>query len=336
MKKIMRIISRIIVVIVAALIGLLAKSAINNAIITGAEKMQYPAPGMLVTVHGNKMDVYSKGTGDKKIVLLSGFGTPCPVLDFKYLMNGLSTQYTVIVVEYLGYGWSDRTDTPRTVSNIVEETREALKLAGFAPPYVLIPHSASGIYSLFYANTYPEEIEAIIGLDTTVPAQYSFFKDYKKRNISTYPPSSLGPGFMEFIRLSGLGRVVLQLAPEQLGVTKIDSFSAADMSLFKTMLLWNYGNKTVIDENNRILDNLMAVQNMNIPSNIPAAFILADDSVETSPAMLGLDWKKVHEDLVAGNVYGKVIILAGQHYIFYNHVDDIRMIVDDLLKTEKK
>ena len=104
MKKIMRIISRIIVVIVTTLIGLLAISAISNAIMTSSEKKQYPAPGMLFTVHGNKMHVYSQGTGDKKIVLLSGFGTQCPVLDFKHLMDGLSTQYTVIVVEYFGYG----------------------------------------------------------------------------------------------------------------------------------------------------------------------------------------------------------------------------------------
>jgi len=336
MKKIIRRITKIIVLLIVALFGLLAISAVSNAIITSAEEKQYPAPGMLVTVHGSKMHIYSKGTGDKKIVLLSGFGTQAPALDFKYLMDGLSTQYTVIVVEYFGYGWSDRTDAPRTVSNIVEETREALKLAGISPPYILMAHSISGIYALYHAEKYPEEIEAIIGLDSSVPAQYSIFEDYKKRNIAIYPPSSQGSNFWEFIRASGLRRVALQLTPDQLGVTKIDSYSTADMDLLKTMFLWNYGNPNLIDESNRILDNFMAVQNMEIPSNIPTAFILADSTVEIYRTVQGLDWKKLHEDQVADNIYGKVIVLAGEHYIHYNHVDDIKMIVEDVLKAEKK
>jgi len=336
MKKIMRRKSRIIVVIVAILIGLMAISAISNAIITSAEKKQYPALGMLVTVHDSKMHIYSKGTGDKKIVLLSGFGTQCPALDFKYLMDGLSTQYTIIVVEYFGYGWSDRTNAPRTVSNMVEETREALKLAGFAPPYILMPHSISGIYALYYASTYPEEIEAIIGLETSVPAQVSIFEEHKKQNVVTYPPSSQGPGFWEFMRVSGLRRIALQLAPEQQGVSKIDSYSTADMVLLNTMFLWNYGNRNLIDESEHFLDNLMAVQNMEIPSNIPTVFILADSSVEVDRTNQGLDWKKLHEEQVADNIYGKVIILTGDHYIHYNHVNDIKMIVDDVLKAGEK
>jgi pimeloyl-ACP methyl ester carboxylesterase len=328
------IIIRIIVVIAATLGGLLAISTISNAIITRAEKKKYPAPGKLVTVHGDKMHVYSQGTGDKKIVLLRGFGTPDPALDFKYLMEKLSAQYTVIAVEYFGCGWSDRTDAPRTLSNFVEETREALKLAGFAPPYILMPHSISGIYTLYYVHTYPEEIEAIIGLDTAFPALYSMMVETKMRN--TYPLSSLGSGPMEFLRVAGLLRVILQLMRKQLDAVKIGSFSAADMSLDRTMILWNYGNPNMIDESNRMLDNYRAAQNMEIPTNIPTAFILADSNVEASARRLKLDWKKHHEDQVAGNVYGKVIVLAGSHYIHYNHADDIKWMVDDLLKTEKK
>jgi hypothetical protein len=136
------------------------------------------------------------------------------------------------------------------------------------------------------------------------------------------------------MRVSGLRRIAMRLAPERLGITKIDSYSDADMALLKTMILRNYGNLDLIDEANRILDNLTTVQNMVIPSNIPTAFVLADRSVEINRKVQGLDWIKLHEDQVAGNVYGKVILLAGEHYIFYNHIDDIKMIVDELLETE--
>ena len=37
------------------------------------------------------------------------------------------------------------------------------------PPYILVPHSFSGIETLYWAQTYPEEIKAICGLDPAVP-----------------------------------------------------------------------------------------------------------------------------------------------------------------------
>jgi len=330
MKKIMRIISRIIVVILVILIGSLAISTISNAIISSLENKEYPAPGALVTVHDEKMHVYTKGTGDRKIVLLSGFGTYCPVLDFKPLMERLSNEYTVIVVEYFGYGWSGRTKSPRTVANIVEETREALKLAGFTPPYSLMPHSLSGIYALYYASTYPDEVAAVIGLDSSVPAQIPLFEKNKEEDINIYPPSSQGSSYWDLLRLTGLRRISLKLTP----LARIDSYSTADMALLKTMYLRNYGNANLISEADHILDNLLAVQNMTIPADLPAVFILAGDSVEISSSMNGLDWEKAHEDLLPGNVYGKVIVLKGEHYIYYTQIDEIEKIVDDVLKTK--
>ena len=301
MKKIMRIISRIIIAILIILIGSLTISTISNAIITSSENKHYPAPGALVPVHGDKMHVYTEGNGDRKIVLLSGFGTHCPVLDFKDLVEELSAEYTVIVVEYFGYGWSGRTDSPRTVANIVEETREAMKLAGISPPYSLMPHSLSGIYALYYASTYPNEVDAIIGLDSSVPAQYPLFKRLKDQNTSTYSPSDRGSTFWDFMRVTGLRRITLTLAP----LAQIDSYSTADMALLKTMYLKNYGNPDLIDEADRIMDNLLVVENMKIPTDIPSAFVLADNSVEINTSLNDLDWKKVHEDLMPKMSMGK-------------------------------
>ena len=67
------------------------------------------------------------------------------------------------------YGWSDLTDKERTVENIVGEIRMALKEANIEGPYILMPHSISGIYILYYANQYPSEVKAIIGIDPTLP-----------------------------------------------------------------------------------------------------------------------------------------------------------------------
>jgi len=51
----------------------------------------------------------------------------------------------------------------------LEETRACLKLAGVDGPYLLVPHSLSGLEALYWAQKYPHEVKAIIGLDPRIP-----------------------------------------------------------------------------------------------------------------------------------------------------------------------
>ena len=62
------------------------------------------------------------------------------------------------------------------VDYILSETRLALHKAGIDDPYVLCPHSMSGIEALYWAQEYPDEVEAIIGLDMAVPKYYEKMK----------------------------------------------------------------------------------------------------------------------------------------------------------------
>ena len=115
------------------------------------------------------MACYEKGTGDKTIVLLSGWGTENPSSDFKPLIDAFSSDYKVVVIEYFGYGKSDIPTDERSNKVIVEEIRAALKEMQIEPPYILMPHSMSGLHSLSYATSYPEEILAIVGTDASLP-----------------------------------------------------------------------------------------------------------------------------------------------------------------------
>ena len=63
------------------------------------------------------------------------------------------------------------------MDSLLADTRIALEGAGVKAPYVLCPHSYSGIEALYWAQTYPDEIEAIIGLDMAVPEHYDYTKD---------------------------------------------------------------------------------------------------------------------------------------------------------------
>jgi len=133
-------------------------------------KHEQPAPGKMVEVNGREMHVFTKGRGENTYIFLSGSGTQYPTTDFEPLWSLLAVDSKIVVVEKAGYGWSDISDnTPRDINTLLEETRESLRQAEIPPPYILIPHSFSGIETLYWAQTYPEEIKAICGLDPAVP-----------------------------------------------------------------------------------------------------------------------------------------------------------------------
>lgn len=124
-----------------------------------------------VEVNGKMIRAHVKGSGDKKIIMLSGWGTDSPIDDFFPLYSKLSENYQVVVLEYFGYSGSDITTDERTNEAMVQEIRTALHKLNVNPPYILMPHSMSGLYSLYYANNYPSEVSGIIGIDMSLPQE---------------------------------------------------------------------------------------------------------------------------------------------------------------------
>lgn len=70
-----------------------------------------------------------------------------------------------------GYGKSAPTDTPRDGLHVVEELRSSLLKLGLQPPYVLVGHSLGGLYMQLFARKYPNDVAALILVDSTHPKQ---------------------------------------------------------------------------------------------------------------------------------------------------------------------
>ena len=163
---------KIILAFAGAFALLLAACALNHQIQLKREEPLFLPLGQRVTVDGAQMSVYIEDEGEDTLVFLSGSGTCSPILDFKSLYSLLADTCKIAVVEKFGYGFSDVTDKSRDIGTILSNTRAALAEAGLAPPYILCPHSMSGIEALYWAQQYPEEVSAIIGLDMSTPAAY--------------------------------------------------------------------------------------------------------------------------------------------------------------------
>lgn len=71
-----------------------------------------------------------------------------------------------------GYGKSDAVDTPRDGQHVVDELRSLLLSQGLRPPYVLVGHSLGGLYMQLFARRYPDEVSALVLVDSTHPEQF--------------------------------------------------------------------------------------------------------------------------------------------------------------------
>ena len=124
-------------------------------------------------VNGHKMHIYKTGGRNKpKLVFMSGSGTIAPVYDFKILYEKLQDDYRIIVIEKFGYGFSDLYEGPCDIDSLVDFQRQALKKIGEKGPYILLPHSMSGLEAIRWRQKYPGEVTAIIGLDMATPLTY--------------------------------------------------------------------------------------------------------------------------------------------------------------------
>lgn len=158
--------------IVGILIVLIGVSFVNHRIQLSKEDESLLPIGKMVEVNGHDIHVYVEGDGSETLVFLSGGGTCSPVLDFKSLYSLLSEEYQIAVVEKAGYGFSEVSAVDRDMDTILSETRQALSEAGLQAPYILFPHSMSGLEALYWAQQYPEEVLGIVGLDMAVPEAY--------------------------------------------------------------------------------------------------------------------------------------------------------------------
>jgi len=84
----------------------------------------------------------------------------------------ISKDATTFAYNRPGYGRSDSVSTPRDGLHTVEELRTLLRSNGLEPPYILVGHSLGGLLMQLFARKYPDEVSALVLVDSTHPAQF--------------------------------------------------------------------------------------------------------------------------------------------------------------------
>lgn len=272
----------------------LGATTVTHAVATQVESGRIDAYGQTVTVGGRDMNVLVAGDGADTVVLLPGFGTASPVLDFAPLIDGLSEEHRVIAVEPFGYGLSDQTDRPRTTRNIVAEVHDALQALG-VERYTLMGHSIAGIHALEFAERYPDELVAFVGIDSSVPDQPGM-------------DAALPTGLLTAAKDLGLMRLAAAL-----GGSGYDApaYSAHDQEQLSLLTNRNSLNPTYVDEMSRIGENFRHAAGRTFPRDLPVLLFVVSENPHNP------DWLRLHEDQAASVDDGTVIPLDGDHYLHH-------------------
>ena len=298
---------RVITIIIVILIVLFLLIYINHRIRLAKEAALRSPLGQIVEVNGHNMSVYIEGEGETTLVFLSGGGTCCPILDFKSLYSLLRDDYEVAVVEKFGYGFSDVIDTDRDIDSILEDTRAALEAAGLSAPYVLCPHSMSGLEALYWAQKYPDEVSAIIGLDMAVPQYY----DNMNINIPTMRVASWAAGM-------GVTRFIPGIAESD--AIQHGTLSDREKEIYRAVFYSRTATVTMINEAEAVKENAKKVERAGVPQ-VPMLLFISDGSGGT-----GFDkgtWRKIPIEYVSQVHNGKYIELDCPHYVHNYEYDTI-------------
>ena len=288
---------RVVVIVVATILALNLLSALTNAAMTRSEKASAVPYGQTVTLENGTVNVVRNGGTGPVLVMLSGYGTPAPGLDFAPLVRELDA-FDVITIEGFGYGYADTDVTDRTVENITSEIHETLQRLGVTGPVILAGHSAGGLYTRYYANAYPGGVSAIIGIDPMAATASSL---------------QVGPALHieATLRTLGLMRVASKLAPS-LVTPPGGAFTADELHRIVQMTNWNYGNASLSDEWAHLGSNSTKAAAKPIPADVPTLEFLSTESIKFDAT-----WLPMHEAELAGVTTHELVTVEGAHYLHW-------------------
>lgn len=335
MTKGKRRLKRVLIVIggIFACIGiLLIITSIWNAVKHKSDMASYTPEGQMVEVNEHQMHVYVTGErsepNEPAIVMISGLGTPSPTADFYPLWSELNQEHMVAVLERPGYGWSEETDTPRTLNNIVNEDYLALEKAGVSPPYLLVAHSMGGVEAHLFSGTYPNDVSGLLLLDCMSPELYLHYGEAPVPMLTKLAPS---------LRATGLLRLADMIFPN--AIKDLTQSNRNDLTfvnehyrdLDRIMTLNVAYGKNVREETELRLSNASLANEVTLPENLKT--ILMVPQLEESKGLTGFDdYLEIQRRWVDQSSNGRLEDCDTGHYVHQYDPELVIQFIEELAK----
>jgi pimeloyl-ACP methyl ester carboxylesterase len=185
---------------------LLVVGAIYQAIASASDLKHYPPPGELYDVGGYRLHLYCTGEGSPTVILEAGAGSS--ELSWYLVQKEVAGFTRVCAYDRAGFGWSDPASGPLLPGQVAEDLHKLLTAADVPGPYILVGHSAGGLYIRAYAGQHPSEVVGMVlvdavheGEEAAYPAQYVRMRN-SARAIMPLCSITSPVGFVRAFRLS--------------------------------------------------------------------------------------------------------------------------------------
>lgn len=150
----------------AALLTALALAGCNPPSADGAAAAGAAPARLVVLPDGRRINLHCSGTGSPTVLLESGFGANASA--WYKVQPALARTTRVCSYDRAGAGFSDPGPLPRDGAAIARDLDQTLTAARIRGPFVVVGHSAGGMYARLFAARRPRDVTGLILLDPTV------------------------------------------------------------------------------------------------------------------------------------------------------------------------
>lgn len=287
----------------------------------------YAAPGRQVFLADHrKLNFRCSGQGSPTVILESGFGAGSNA--WSAVQPLIAPVTRVCAYDRAGYGFSDPGPMPRDGAAIARDLDFGLKAAGIAGPYVVVGHSAGGLYARLFAARRRRDVEGLVFVDSSVEHQ-------SQRLAALFGP---GAGNLDGVRRHSATCLEAALAPRA-PASEAALLECAPPTLsppLRRVALRPETWRTQVSE----LDTLFTTTSDEVDRtnavlrDIPAIVLTAakgDGLVADDPG--GAAWQGLHRGLAAGFHPGEQRLVKSSHMMMF---DRPQVVADAALSLVRK
>lgn len=161
------------------------------------------------------------GRGEATVVFESGLGGPLE--HWGKVQPAVSRFAKTVTYDRAGSGLSEEGPPPRHAGHVATELRDALRVAGIAPPYVLVGASLGGAYIRVFAGLYPADVAGMVLVDPTPTTERfrELLDAERERDALVLPEVESLPGTLEHAHVSRV--------PDGIPLVLIDAVSPVEI-----------------------------------------------------------------------------------------------------------
>jgi hypothetical protein len=321
-----KLVKKIIVIIIVIIVVVVGSIFAYHQYLLSRESRLIQNKGTIVEFGQKKINVYSEGAGVDTFVFMAGSGIVAPIYEMKGLYSKFSKDHKIIVLEKAGYGYSDVFNDDRDIDTMLEQTRKALVQSGNKPPYILVPHSLSGLEAIYWAQKYPQEVKSIVAIDIGLPNGYATHKFEFSDKVSIKG--------MNFLTKLGFQRLVPSATydPEVIDQAFL---STKEKEIFKALSYKKAFNNDIEKELLESSANAQKSIRMPLPKNTPILLLSAYTEENENSKGIKQKYKdyKAFADKLNKSEVKKVV---GKHSLYLYAPDQIYQFATEFIYGDSK